>query len=233
MSSKAPAPPVIDPSRPTIILCVGKKHSGKSVAARYLWDSWPYDALCIDPTGDAHPPGATPITLPLPTKFPARGEDGQPLRLVFTPDPGSDTYLDDLDRGMGLALYPKDRPVLLWIDEVGELASSQSRAAVMQRRLLNQSRHYRTSALACGPRPKKIDPLWISQADFVLVYELPNPDDRDKIADNIGFPPAKFSAYCEQMDRRNAEHPEAPYWFLLWDAKRKLLFLMPPMPEVP
>lgn len=220
-------PPVIDPSKPAVIVVVGKKGSGKSVAARALWTTWPYDAICIDPTGDAEPPGATAISLPLPNRFPDRGEDGLPLRLHFVPDPGSDTYLDDLDRALGLALYPKDRPILVWVDEGGELDDSAKKAAVMQRRLLNQSRHYKVTAMVCCPRPmKELDPLWLSQADYVFVYWLPNPADRQRVAEMIGYPPARFHDECLETHRRGA------HWFLLYDARAGKLWRMPPMPEV-
>lgn len=222
--SKAPEPPRIDPSKPTSILVVGRKGSGKSTAAHALWSSWPHDAICLDPTGDADPPDAEPVTTPLPTKFPERGDDGLPKRLRFQPDSGADTYLDDMDRCLGLALYPKDKPVLIWVDEGNRLGHSQSKGAVMQRRLLNESRHYACTCVFCCPRPSKIDPLWISQADFIFVYHLPNPRDRETLADNMGYPPDRFHQEC------SATWARGPFWFMLWDAKQHRLWRMPPMP---
>ena len=122
-----PYPP-IDPTKNQVITIIGKKGSGKSVAARHLFRSWPgVDRVVVDVTGDADP-GAdmAPIMLPrdatkLPTYDPNKGP--QVYRLI--PDTKSPTFHDDLDRAISLGLYPKDRPVLIWIDENGEVLRRQ------------------------------------------------------------------------------------------------------------
>lgn len=221
--------PTLDPDRDsTLILLVGRKGSGKSVAARELYRSWDQDKLVIDVNGDADPgPDAQRIQVPLPSKFPAGAGPlvNEPAKsLHFRADPGAPTYRDDLDRAIGLALYPQDLPVLVWIDEIGEVCKGANSTPPNLRRLLMQSRHYRASALMCGPRPMNIDPLAISQADLIYIFDVPNPRDRDRLAENMGYPPRRLAAELEETRRRGK------YWFLLWDANAGVPYRMPPIP---
>lgn len=214
----------LDPDRNVIVTAVGRKGSGKTTFNRLLYQSWPHDRLCVDVNGEADPsPTATRVTAPLPTRMPDRTRPEVPLDLHYVADPGSPTYLDDLDRAVGMALWPQDRPVLIWCGEVGEFTRA-NRTGPHLRRLLMQSRHYRTSALFDGPRPVDIDRLVIAQADLVAVYELPDPDDRDRVAKVIGYPPRRFAEACEDTFRRG------PYWHLLWVAADKTLYRCPPLP---
>ncbi len=217
----AASPFVIDPDRSTIALFVGRKGSGKSYAAERLYRAYPNDKLVLDITGDADPPGAVLIDEPA-AKMP-EGEDDEPVNLRYKLDPGSHTFLDDADRAVGMALYPKERPSLLWVDEMG-MVTSGNKTGPHTRRLLMASRHYRASALLCCPRPIDIDKLCVMQADLVFVYDLPDPDDRIKIAKCIGYPPVKFSEECDATFRRG------DHWFLLWVTKEHRLYRMPPLP---
>lgn len=213
----------LDPSRATHIFVCGRKGTGKSELARAFWTSYPYDRLVIDPTGDVDPGDdrARLLEDPLPTRWPASlGREGERLTLVHRPDVGSDTYRDDMDRAAGLA-FSHGR-TLLWVDEVGELTSANSTPPAM-RRVLHQSRHRRLSTLFCGPRPIDINPLVISQADYVACFDLPNPKDRARVADNTGLELRTFEAALAKATR--TEHG-----FVWWDARGRRLLIMPPLP---
>ncbi len=228
MSEPAPTEarfPVMDSAASQLILCVGRKESGKSELARQLYADYPHDKIVIDVNRDAEPdPPGEVITTPLPGRFPARGDDGQPRNLHFHADPGSATYREDIDRAVGLALWPSDRRCMVWLDEIGE-ASPPGRTPPHLRRLLMQSRHYGpASAVMCGPRPMNIDPLCLQQADYVALFTLPNPADRARVAETIGYPPARLDAELEETTRRGK------FWFLLWDARDAQLYRCPPLP---
>jgi hypothetical protein len=94
-----------------------------------------------------------------------------------------------------MALFPKDHPVLLWAGEAGELMHRGSAGPHLSR-LLQQSRHYRTTALFDAPRPVWLDPQVLLQSNLVAVFELPNPADRKRIAETVGIDPAKFNEIC-------------------------------------
>ncbi|MBN9328085.1 MAG: hypothetical protein J0I87_14370 [Cellulomonas sp.] len=194
--------PPIDPSKPAIISAWGRKGSGKSVFNRRLFDSWPWDKLAIDVNGDADPgPDATKVTTPLPGRFPAPPE----------PVPGG----------------PRPGPrTLVWCGEIGEFMPTAQRTGPHMRRLLMQNRHYHTTALFDGPRPMNVNPLVLAQSDLVAIFHLPNPADQERVADTIGYPPARFHEECETTWRRGK------YWFLLWHAEAHALYRCAPLPPL-
>lgn len=225
MSEAVPFPP-IDPDRNQIVLCVGRKGSGKSVHARELFRGWPnVDRLVIDPTGDADP-GADLEQIIVRDQVPAqmpRDKDGAHVLVRYIANPSSPTYLDDLDRAVGLALFPKDRRTVMWIDEAGEVFPA-NKTGPNGRTFLHQSRHWNASAVLCCPRPMHIDPLCLAQADRVVMYDVPNPADRERIAGAIGWPPRKLAHELDET-RRAGRH-----WFLLYDADEHTLYRCPPLP---
>jgi hypothetical protein len=225
-------PVVLDPSKPMIISAWGRKGSGKSTFNRRIYDSWPYDKLCIDVNGDADPgPDAERVNTPLPSRFPAPatptlGARPQgPRNLHYVADVGSATYRDDLDRAVGLALFPKDQRTLVWCGEVAEFMPHANSADPHMRVLLHQNRHYAASVLFDGPRPMNVDPLTIGQSDLIAIYHLPNPKDVQRLAENMGYPPARLYDECQETWRRGK------YWFLLWDAPAHKIYRCPPLPQ--
>lgn len=217
--------PQLDPSLNSIVLCIGRKGSGKSHAARVLYRDWPgVDRITIDVNGDAEPgDDAERISPPFPSALPARKDDGRPLNLWYVADPASSAYRDELDRAVGLALFPRERRTLLWVDEIGEVTQA-NRTPPHLRTLLQQSRHFHASAILCGPRPMNIDPLCINQADRVLIFDLPNPRDRERVAENIGFPPKVIDDAVEGLRKR------PKFSFLMYVASEHRLYACPPLP---
>jgi len=223
--------PVLDPSKPTLVSSWGRKGAGKSTFNRRLFASYPFDKLTIDVNGDADPGPSEPLHLPLPAKYPpepmrAPGMPRAPHRsLYWRADPGSPTYYDDLDRAVGMALFPQDHPTMVWCGEVGEFMPSAQKTGPNMRRLLQQNRHYLASALFDGPRPVHVNPLVLAQSDIIAIYHLPNPDDRERVAKTMGYPAARFHEECEKTWARGS------YWFLLWVAHEHALYRCPPLPE--
>jgi hypothetical protein len=211
----------IDGRKATQIAIFGRKGSGKSVLARRFWDSYPYDRLVIDPTGDVDTgdPKSKNLTVPLPSRWPGALEPNERTTLRFAADPGSDTYRDDLDAAAALA-FTHGR-CLLWVDEVGELTTANNTPPGM-RRVLHQSRHRGLSTLFCGPRPIDIDKLVIAQADYLAIFHLPQPGDRRRVADNMGLEPDVFD---------EAHGLLVPHGYLWWDAKAHELEVRPPIPH--
>jgi len=214
----------LDPRRPHIITIVGRKRSGKSVLASRLWATYPYDRICIDPTHDADVGDLERDHIirvhELPSRWPLPDEGQRRVSIDYRPDAGSDTYVDDLDRAAGMAfLNPRGR-CLLWIDEVGEITNA-NRTGPHMRRVLTQSRHRGLSLLSCGPRSVDVNPLLISQADYLYIFDLPGVHDRRRIADTIGVDERALSAAIFAL-------PEHGY--LRWDAGTRDMVEFPPLP---
>jgi hypothetical protein len=223
----------LDQGQPGWLTCVGRKGSGKSYLAQRFFDGWEGDKLVIDPTGDVvvadidGKPAET-LSLPLPASWPTRG-DGKPSTLRFVPDVGADTWLDDMDRAVGLA-FNRGR-CLLWIDEVGELTRATYTPPNM-RRLLRQFRHRKMWVLACDPRPVDISPLVISQADYIGIFDLPHPRDRERCAAVMGMAPKDFDAAHEEIWRPPKDASSHQKWtgFIWYDSIRRTPTIMPPLP---
>ncbi len=219
-----------DPSKPVQVAVVGKKGSGKTELAFMLWDSYPYDRVLVDPNGDikVDDPDLEELdpSLPIPARFPAerldelrpadRPRKRRTLRLI--PDPSAPDFLEQMDRAVALA-YGHRRTGLLF-DEAHEGAPS-SRTPPHMRRALRQGRHHHLTMILATPRPITVDPLVLSQADWVYVFKLPGPNDRRRVADTIGWDPKDFD---------DAVHALGPFEYLRYDAARDDLAHFPPLP---
>jgi len=191
----------IDPSRGVIITCLGKKRSGKSKMALLWFESYPYDRVVIDVNGD-DPPLHDVIELrgtvdDLPTKWPEDlRQDGKRMTLRYHPDAGSPTFIEDVDAVLGMA-YRTGRVCIL-VHEMGLIARA-GRTPPHALRILQSNRHRQITAIFCAPRPMTMDSLVLTQSDLVYVFELPNPADRKRVAETIGWDPADFSLAVHEL----------------------------------
>jgi hypothetical protein len=191
-----------DPYKPVQIGIFGRKGSGKTELAFRFFDTYPFDRLAIDPNGDLKmPDDAVELELPIPSSWPrekiaeaqkrATGKESKRQTLYFVPDFGESTYRDDMDRALGMA-YGHGR-CCTFFDEVHEGAPANQTPPHM-RRQLRQGRHRDQTLIFATPRPMTIDPLVISNSNVVYIFDLPGPQDRKRVADNIGVPPATIDA---------------------------------------
>jgi hypothetical protein len=218
-----------DPDRGFLLLIVGMMESGKSVFARETYRRLAHlNRLCVDPTGDAEPgEDAEELTEPLPRSWPWSISD-EPRNLVYRPNADDADYVDKMDQALAIALHPRDRKCVVWVDEAGILCPTANSTKPNLRLLLMSLRHYGPcSVILCCPRPKKIDTLMIAQATMVVIYHLPSRKDRETLAEDMGFPVDRFEAAHAEMVRRG------PYWFLLYDKRNHQLWLCPPLPITP
>lgn len=216
--------PVIDPAENTLLAFFGRKGSGKSAAAREHFRAWPgVDRLVIDVNGDADPGAdmdATVLRGPL-VQLPPRRDPQIPETYRWIANPQAETFQQDIDHALGAGLYPRERKVLMWVDESGE-AFPANRTGPNGRVWLHQSRHFSASGLLCAPRPKGIHPLTLAQADRVVMFDVPHPLDRERLAEGIGVPPAKLAAVLDETRKRG------PYWSTMYHAAEHRLYRLPP-----
>jgi hypothetical protein len=221
----------IDPTRSTIVLLLGMKGRGKSSAARKIFDAWPLDRLVVDPTGNARPddPDTVALAAPFPSQLPEPDEHADPPQTRVTVwariNPGSPTLKFDQDQATNMALHPRSRRKLIWRDEFG-LGTSAQTTSDADRTLLMSSRHYNVTALLVVQRPRNIPVLALSQADLVLVWSLPNPDDREHVAKNAGIPVSLFERQYADNQRRGRHS------YLLFDREHDVLLNCPQLPGV-
>lgn len=216
--------PVIDPAEDSILAFFGRKHSGKSAAAREHFRGWPgVDRVIIDVNSDADPgEDLQPTVLRGPlVQLPQRRDPRVPEVYRWIADPKSPSFREDIDKAIGACLFPRERRVLIWVDEAGE-AFPVNQVGPNGRLFLHQSRHFGASGLLCAPRPKGLDPLTYGQADRVTLFDVPSPMDRQRIADTIGLEPKRLNAVMDQTKRKG------PYWSTMYTAAEHQLYRIPP-----
>lgn len=214
-----------NPSRAQQIVIVGQKRSGKTEIAYRLFESYPFDRIAVDPTGDLKMPEDTEELVEIPYRWP-----GTPLESVapeprskrrtlhYVPEYGADDYAEQIDRAVGLAF--NHRRTCLFVDEGHEAFPIPP--GPHARRALRHSRHQDLTLIVATPRPQGIDTLVLSQADWGYFFKLRNPNDRKRVADSIGWDPKSFD---EDM------YDLGPHEYLRWDAEGDDLAHFPAMPE--
>lgn len=220
-----------DPRRSHFTYIAGIKGSGKSEYAKREFYTYPFDRAVVDVTHDVTAALARDgvhfheVTTPLPVSWPEwmRCEDCQrdgQMTLVFRPDMGDPAAREDMDRVVGICQRAKGRPVLLWLDEVGEVCTAQWTGPAM-RRGLHHGRHVDLSLIMCGPRAKDVNPLCIGQADKVVIYRILNRYDRQALALNIGVDQDEFDQLNKDL---------AKYEHMVWERETEEIDVMEPVP---
>jgi hypothetical protein len=172
----------------------GKKGTGKTELAYLMWEGYPYDRLLIDPNNDIKIPEHIEVIDLDPDNLPSRWpvafmEKRKSRTLRFVPDFGNPGYREQMDHCIGLA-YNHGR-VAAFVDEAHELMPA-GQTLPHSRRSLRQGRHRDLTLILATPRSKTIDPLAISNADWVYCFKLNGPEDRKRVAENIDWNPKDF-----------------------------------------
>lgn len=205
----------LDPDKSNFLSFWGRKGTGKSFLAERFFRAYPYDELVIDSTGDVDPAGrfTEPWPTPAPKSWP---ETDLQTRGVYrmVPNHLSPDWRDDVDRSIGDAFF--HGRVCLWLDEVGEICPV--RCLPHTDLLLHQGRHRDLTVLFCGPRPVDINPLVLSQSDWVFIFDLPHELDVDRIAVVLGIPRAELRTLIRSL----GEHE-----FLGYNAKTREIIVFP------
>lgn len=226
-----------DPRKSYYVYISGIKGSGKSEYGKHLFYSYPFDRLVIDVTHDVTEslrrdgiPFHT-IDVPIPGSWPEwmRDEEteSRQMTLVFRPDMGSDEAFDDMDRCVGLCMRGRDpstgrtRPVLAWLDEIGEVCTAHKTGPGMKR-ALHHGRHSDLSLLMCGPEAKNVNPLCIAQADKTVTFRMLNRDHRQALAKNMGVDQDEFDAMNKSL---------RPFEHMVWTREDEQLVHMAPLPR--
>lgn len=211
----------LNPGAGNQVAIFGRKGQGKSELAHFYWKGFPGDRVCIDVTHDVwalHPvEGAIHLSDPLPARLP-EGYNGERVTIFYRPDTGSPTYLDDIDHVIGLT-YAKEG-TMCWVEEIGTIAKAGATRPHLTR-CLNHGRHQKWNGLFTGPRPMDIDTLVLSNADVVACFDLPNPDDRRRIAASIGLAPKILDANIAALH----DHE-----YFAYTAVPRAWAIMPPLP---
>lgn len=219
--------PPIDPTKNQVIKIVGRKESGKSEAARMMFRGWPgVTRIVVDPTGDADPgDDLEPIALPnpLPVRLPKVDPNEGPQVYRWIPNTKAPDYEDELDRVFNLGLYPKTEPVLMWVDEDGEVFPVH-KSGPARRTATHQGRHHKLSMILTGPRVMELQTLCLAQADRVLMFDTPGDADRQRLARTMGVKQATLNRELDEIRRRG------PHWYLMYIAAEHRFYRCPPLP---
>lgn len=124
---------------------------------------------------------------------PRRWPDAATRRFIPR-DPGDlDTY-DELYR----QLYTRHFPQFVLCDEIGMVAPAKGSPRWV-RTVYVQGRKRSIGHWGCHTRPREVDPNAIAQAQHVFVADLPNPDDRRRIAELADVPPDTLNGLLQQL----------------------------------
>jgi hypothetical protein len=228
---------VLDPDEGAYVSIFGRKGSGKSELAKSYFRAYPYDRIVIDSNGDIDP--GSEFTFPVVAGFTwptleawAQMREHDPslspypslrYEIDFTDDakvPGTQIphwlWLVDQVVKQACAL---DRPVCIWLDEVGELApAGRCSGNILQ--ALHKGRHIHLTLLMAGPRPVGVEVLVLSQADLACFFEMPHELDRQRASAHLAIPIDELAGILDNLE----EHG-----YMVFFAASRTIVIMPPL----
>lgn len=221
----------LDPDKSSVVAAFGRKGTGKSYLSTMLFEAYPYDRLLIDNTGDVDPGFSFTSPWPYPEdQWPDPPEQGQRgswrLRPNHRTPPekrGATTapqWRWDIDDALGFAM--DHGRVAVQVDEVGE-TFPVGKTLPMGDDMLHTLRHRNVSLFAAGPRPVGLDPLVLTQADLVAMFNLPHEIDVRRLAATLGLPDDELYGLIRGLDAEAHE-------FLLFDQNHHELYHCDPLP---
>ena len=188
----------LDPDKSTCVFACGRKGTGKTHLITTLFRAYPYDRLLVDVTGDVDRnfEFTEPIDAPLPSTWPTPESWGRPtgerISLRHRPNYRDNArskrtnlpqWLEHVDDLVGLAMDHGRTAVE--IDDAGEVIRA-NRVGPAIGDMLHTLRHRALTLLMSCPRPVSIDPLAISQADLVAIFDTPHELDVRRLKSALG-----------------------------------------------
>ncbi len=102
-------------------------------------------------------------------------------------------------RGAGSGFLGLGQPVAVWIDEIGEFDPvGQTPPKFAQ--VLHKGRHAGVTLIMSGPRPKGVDPLCLSQADLIAMFDTPHALDRERLAEHVPVSRTELDALLDNLE---------------------------------
>lgn len=193
----------------------GTTGEGKSRLARAMALSAPPPRLVISPNDDTITalPGAE--TFRDPNRPP---EDAATARFVPRDPDDRDAY--DRVYRWAFSRFPR----WVWCDEAGLVAPAQGYPRGANTYVV-QGRKRELGHLACHTRPREVARNFIAQAQHVICFWIPLPEDRRHIAELAGIRPQRLEDAIGQLEPRTETRPGG---FLWWNQLTRELTICPP-----
>lgn len=204
------------------VFVVGATGTGKSTLAAELFRTVAEPRLVIDPADSS----LTARVAPGAPRVPGTGDPDRVAHLLTAAFrnhgtvrfvPGQPTRGDEYDAAYRWCF---DRfPRFVWLDEAEHAAPARGTPPNVSRYLV-QGRKRQLGHLACHTRPRDVSRHLIAQAQHVMIFDLPNPDDAAHVAGIVGIPPAELAAELAQLE---------PHGWLWFDQRERALTVCPPV----
>ena len=181
----------LDPDGAPIFAAIhGRKGTGKSEFLKMYARSWPYDAIIVDPTRDLDPNSSFTRPWPGGDHWPEPDEKRDAeighRRFRIAPDRSDPKHREKVDRVIQLA-HEHPEPVFIGIDEGRYLFASDDRVEPGSDVVQNEGRHGQDFLFVANPRAVGIRPVFHHQADWLVIFDLPNEDDLKRVAGPAGI----------------------------------------------
>jgi len=235
----------LDPDAGAFVAIFGRKGSGKSELAKSYFQAYPYDRIVFDSNGDVDPEGKFTIRVgpgdfewPTLEQWAEMRRDNPELAafpsLLYEIDFTDDALMAGTRIPRWLFLvdqvvkkaYHLGRPVCIWLDEIGELAPA-GRTPGNISQALHKGRHVSLALLMAGPRPTDIDVLVLSQADIVIMFDVPHDLDRERLAKHLALKRAELDPLLDNLEPHG--EVEGVTGYLAFFAATRSLAIFPPL----